>query len=94
VLVRRLEREGFEPIIFGMLIPPNGTLDLPARDARGGKLIGEIVQRVDVIAPRKYATIRHAGEVVERKGLVDEFNEHLHLDRLPLVPKLFQTDEE
>jgi len=40
VLVRRLEREGFEPIQFGMLIPPNGTLDLPARDARGGKLIG------------------------------------------------------
>jgi hypothetical protein len=94
VLVRRLEREGFEPIIFGMLIPPNGTLDLPARDARGGKLIGELVQRVDVVAPRKYATIRHAGEVVERKGLVDEFNEHLHLDRLPLVPKLFQSDEE
>jgi hypothetical protein len=37
---------------------------------------------LDVVAPRKYATVRHAGELSDRRGLVDE----LHLARLPLVP--------
>jgi hypothetical protein len=82
VVVRRLEREGFEPHEMGMVIPPNGTLDLPARDARGGKLFVEVVRCLDVVAPRKYATVRHAGELSERRGIVDE----LHLARLPLVP--------
>ncbi len=88
VVVRRLEREGFEPLIFGMVIPPAGFLDLPARDARGGKLFLEIIRCLDVVAPRKFATVRHAGELVERRGLIDEF----HLDQLPLVPKLFGRD--
>jgi hypothetical protein len=82
VVVRRLERAGFEPHELGMVIPPGGTLDLPARDARGGKLVVEIVRCLDVVAPRKYATVRHAGELSDRRGLVDE----LHLARLPLVP--------
>ena len=82
VVVRRLERGGFEPLVLGMVIPPNGTLDLPARDARGGELVIEIVRCLDVVAPRKYATVRHAGELTDRRGLVDE----LHLARLPLVP--------
>ena len=42
----------------------------------------EIVRCLDVVAPRKFATVRHAGELHERRGLVDE----LHLNRLPLVP--------
>jgi hypothetical protein len=84
VVVRKLERSGFEPLEFGLVIPSNGTLDLPARDARGAKLIIEIIRCLDVIAPRKFATIRHAGELVERRGLVDE----LHLNQLPLVPTL------
>ena len=84
VVVRRLKREGFQPLEFGMVIPPNGMLDLPARDARGGKLHIEIIRCLDVVAPRKFATIRHAGELVARRGLVDEF----HLDQLPLVPTL------
>ena len=84
VVVRRLEREGFQPLEFGLVIPGNGTLDLPARDARAGKLVVEIIRCLDVIAPRKFATIRHAGELVERRGLVNE----LHLDQLPLVPTL------
>ncbi|HMB94657.1 MAG TPA: hypothetical protein VKK61_01325, partial [Tepidisphaeraceae bacterium] len=37
VVVHRLEREGFEPLNFGTIIPVHGTLDLPARDARSGK---------------------------------------------------------
>jgi hypothetical protein len=82
VVVRRLERAGFEPLELGMVIPPNGTLDLPARDAKGGRLVIEIVRCLDVVAPRKFATVRHAGELHERRGLVDE----LHLNRLPLVP--------
>jgi hypothetical protein len=82
--VRRLERTGFQPISFGMVIPSMGTLDLPARDARGGKLMIEVVSCVDVLAPRKYATIRHAGELVDRRGFANE----LHLDQLPLVPAL------
>ena len=82
VVVRRLERAGFRPLELGMVIPPGGTLDLPARDARGGKLFVEIIRCLDVIAPRKFATVRHAGELTDRRGLVDE----LHLARLPLVP--------
>lgn len=82
VVVRHLERQGFEPLELGMVIPPGGTLDLPARDAQGGRLRVEIVRCLDVVAPRKYATVRHAGELSERRGLVDE----LHLARLPLVP--------
>jgi hypothetical protein len=91
VVVRRLERPGFEPLELGMVIPPNGTLDLPARDARGGKLFCEIIRCLDVVAPRKFATVRHAGELVERRGFVDEI-EHT-FDRLPLVPKLFGNGE-
>jgi hypothetical protein len=88
VVVRRLEREGFEPHEMGMVIPPNGTLDLPARDARGGKLFVEVVRCLDVVAPRKYATVRHAGELSERRGIVDE----LHLARLPLVPIILRRN--
>ena len=84
VIVHRLERAGFEPLDFGMIIPASGTLDLPARDARGGKLLVASVRCLDVVAPRKFATIRHAGELVERRGLIDEIG----LNQLPLVPKL------
>ena len=48
------------------------------------KLVIEIVRCLDVIAPRKFATIRHAGELMERRGFVDELN----LTQLPLVPKI------
>ena len=85
VCVRRLEREGFEPVNFGVVIPSMATIDLPARDARGAKLIVEPVRMLDVVAPRRFATIRHAGELVERRGFVEE----LHLRQLPLVPSLF-----
>jgi len=84
MVVRRLERGGFEPLKFGMVLPPNAVLDLPARDARSGKLFVEVVRCLDVVAPRKYAIVRHAGELVDRPGLLNE----LHLDRLPLVPRI------
>ncbi len=90
VILRRMERAGFEPVEFGAVVPPNGVFDLPARDARGAKLILEVVRAVDVVAPRKFATVRHAGELVERKGFVEEF----HIDQLPLVPKIFQGDDD
>jgi hypothetical protein len=86
VVVRQLVREGFEPLDIGMVIPAMGTLDLPARDARGGTLWIEVIRCIDIVAPRKFATIRHAGELVDRKGLFDELN----LDQLPLVPKIFR----
>ena len=87
LVVRRLEREGFEPLEFGMVIPSMGQLDLPARDARGAKLTVEVVRCLDVIAPRRFATVRHAGELVERRGFADE----LHLQQLPLVPKILSV---
>jgi hypothetical protein len=87
VVVHRLEREGFEPLKFGVVIPVHGTLDLPARDARGGKLFVEVIRCLDVVAPRKFATVRNAGELVERRGIVDELERNF--DRLPLVPKFF-----
>lgn len=89
LVARRLIREGFEPVEFGMVIPPHGTLDLPARDSRGGKLVLDVVRCLDVVAPRKFASVRHAGELVDRRGFVDE----LSLDQLPLVPKLFRKHE-
>ncbi|MEA2711310.1 MAG: hypothetical protein QOF78_3911 [Phycisphaerales bacterium] len=82
VVVRRLERDGFEPVEFGNVIPPSATFDLPARDARGGRLIVELVRMLDLVAPRKFAVIRHAGELVARRGFTEEF----HLRQLPLVP--------
>lgn len=91
VVVRRLEREGFEPLLIGMIIPPNAFLDLPARDARGGKLHIEIIRQLDVVAPRRFATVRHAGELVERKRFVDELESNL--ERLPLVPRLFHGSD-
>jgi hypothetical protein len=87
-VVLRLEREGFEPVGFGMILPPMATLDLPARDARGGKLIVQFARCLDVVAPRRYATIRHAGELVERRGIADE----LYLNQLPLIPKLLRRN--
>src|SRR5262249_21137780 len=36
VIIRRLEREGFEPLAFGVIVPSMAQFDLPARDARGG----------------------------------------------------------
>lgn len=89
VVVRRMEREGFEPLDLGAIIPPNAILDLPARDARGGTLFVEIIRCVDVVAPRKWATIRHAGELFERPGISDM----LELDQLPLVPTIRQAAE-
>lgn len=76
----------FEPLPIGMVIPPNGTLNFPARDAHAGKLFVEIIRCLDVVAPRKYATVRHAGELVERRGLFDELEQGLV--GVPLVPKL------
>ena len=88
VVVRKLEREGFEPVTIGMVIPSNGTLDLPARDACGAKLVIEVLRCLDIIAPRRVATVRHAGELVERRGFVEE----LHLKQLPMVvPNLFSA---
>jgi hypothetical protein len=83
MVIRRLEREGFEPVEFGAAIPPSGTFDMAARDGRGGTLVIDLVDTIDVIAPRKFATVRHAGNFVDRPGVLDE----LQLDQLPLIPK-------
>ena len=87
VVIRKLERAGFEPVPFGVVVAPSATLDLPARDARGAKLVVEFIRCLDVVAPRRVATIRHAGELVERRGLIDG----LSLSQLPLIPKLFNS---
>ena len=84
VVVRRLVREGFEPLEIGAVIPPRGQIDLPARDTRAGRLRVDLVRCTDVVAPRKYAVIRHAGELVERRGIAEE----LSLSQLPLVPRI------
>lgn len=86
IVLRRLEREGFEPLSIGAVVPPNASAMLPARDARGGKLVVEAIGRIDVLAPRKYASIHHASELVERRGLLNE----LAIDQLPLVPKILR----
>jgi len=88
--VVRLEKEGVEPQELGMVLPPMGTLNLPARDARGGKLVCIVLRAVDIVAPRKFATVRHAGELVERRGLSDE----LALEHLPLVSRLFGDNQD
>jgi hypothetical protein len=70
---------------MGLVLPPNGTVEMPAPNARGARLTYEVVNEVDIVAPRKYATVRHGGELVERRGLADE----LHIRQIPLVPLLF-----
>lgn len=89
MVVERLEREGFEPLAIGAIIPAHGTLELPARDAAGAKLTIRVLRSLDVVAPRKYATVRHAGQLVDRRNLIDEF----HLDQLPLVPLILRRPD-
>jgi hypothetical protein len=85
----RLEREGVEPQELGMVLPPMAVLNLPARDARGGVLVCTVLRAVDIIAPRKFATVRHAGELVEKRG----FSDDLALEHLPLVSRLFGDNQ-
>ncbi len=82
VLLRKLERQGFEPLTMGVVIASMATLDLPARDAHGAKLTLEIVRCLDVVVPRRLAIVRHAGELVENatQGLAAT----LHLRQLPV----------
>jgi hypothetical protein len=89
VAARRLERENLEPVELGVVIAPSATLDLPVRDARGGTLVLERIRCLDVLAPRRWATIRHAGELVERRGLLKEVGLDLDIGlQLPQVPLL------
>jgi hypothetical protein len=90
ISVIRLEKEGFDPLDLQMVLPPMATLNLPARDARNARLICTTLQSVDIVAPRKFATVRHAGELVQRRGLTED----LSLDRLPLVSRLFPDPNE
>jgi hypothetical protein len=85
IVLRRFERDGFEPFKIGITLAPNATLELPASQARAARITYDVVNQVDIVAPRKVAMVRHAGEQVERRGLVDE----LHIGQLPLVPSLF-----
>lgn len=88
VVVRELRRDGYEPVCFGTVLPPNAFMDVPARDARGGTLWIEVIRCVDIVAPRKFATVRNAGELVDRPGILDEFA----LERLPLVPRRLKSE--
>jgi len=83
ITVRSLERDLFEPVGLGVTLPPNATLELATRDARAARLLFDVTRCLDVVAPRKYAVVRHAGELVERRGLLDEFD----IRQLPLIPK-------
>jgi len=85
VVLRKFEREGFQPFPMGLTVPPNATVEMPAASARGARITFDIVNQVDIVAPRKFATVRHAGQLVERRGLADE----LHINQIPLVPLLF-----
>ena len=87
--VERLERAGSDPIQLAMVLPAGAVLSLPARDARGGTLVCRILRAVDIVAPRKFASVRHAGELLGKRGLAQE----LELDRLPLVSRLFIDNE-
>ncbi|HWB54693.1 MAG TPA: hypothetical protein VG722_10890, partial [Tepidisphaeraceae bacterium] len=83
LVIRQLVRQGFEPVNFGSVLPAGGILDLHVRDARGGTLVIERIGCMDVVAPRKFAIVRHAGQLLPRPTLVDEFS----IPQLPLVPK-------
>ena len=88
--IMRLEKAGHDAFPLNMLLPPGGTLSLPARDSRGSRLLCVAVRCLDIIAPRKFAIIRHAGELVERRNWTSD----LELDRLPLVSRLFTDADE
>ena len=82
-VVDTLERDGFEPIRLGATVAPGASLSLPSRDAAGAVLTCRRVRTLDVVAPRSQAVVRHAGELLERRSLLDD----LGLDELPLVPR-------
>jgi hypothetical protein len=85
IVVPKLHREGFHDFTMGLIIPPNGMLDLRAKDSRGGALTIQVVRCMEGVAPRRCSTVRHAGELVDRPELLVD----LHIERLPLVPMLF-----
>jgi hypothetical protein len=58
-------------------------MELPLHDTRGGQLIVTWCRTLDIVAPRRLATVRHAGRAVEGPSLL----ESLHLNELPMVPK-------
>ena len=81
--VADVEPDGFEPVVVGAVIPPGGVLNLPAKDLGGGLLRARHVRRLDLVAPRTRAIVRHAGELLPKRSFLDD----LGLDELPLVPK-------
>jgi hypothetical protein len=82
LLVRRLERDGFEPVDLHAVIPAGGRMELPARDVGGALLTITRLRRYDVIVPRGVGQVRHAGELLPKRGFLDD----LGLDELPLIP--------
>ena len=88
VAIHQLVRAGFDPLPIKMILPPSSTLTLPARDAAGGRLECEVLRCLDIVAPRRLATVRHAGELLARS-----WTEQFHLDRLPLVSTLLGSSE-
>jgi len=87
--VVRLEREVLSHRNW-VILPPMGTLNLPARDARGGKLCCTVCGRWTSSRRESSPPSRHAGELVERRGLTDE----LALEHLPLVSRLFGDNQD
>lgn len=83
IVLRQFDRPGLDPYRLEMTIPPHGYLEMPAPLAKGATVRFDVVVGIDVVAPRKYATIRHAGETVARRGLFDAMLD-LHLGPLQL----------
>lgn len=72
VVARQLLTGTNKPLDLGVTIPPNGMLTFPAADIRAGTITFEQLHHCDVVAPRKFAIVHHAGELLHRPTLGDD----------------------
>jgi hypothetical protein len=74
VVARHLLREGVEALNLGITLAPNAVLDFAAKDVHGATIVFEQVQCFDIVSPRKFAIIHHAGVLLPRPTLVDDLS--------------------
>ena len=72
-VVRRIERgTGFEPLELGCTLMPGATLSLPYDADEPATLVVQLATSADVVAPRKSAVVRHAGDELPGRALLEQ----------------------
>jgi hypothetical protein len=74
VVARHVTRPDEKPLALGITLPPNAILEFPARDVRGSIITFEQAECFDIVAPRKFAIVHHAGVLIPRPTLADDLS--------------------